>query len=377
MNKLEELIKKYADKLYCGYVNANTKSKKKRIYNDLFMYSQMCHNNFFVSDNFIWEDDIKLSEFSTYDNNILKSNILINKDIYARISDTVIDSYVETNFPLYKSYIDAYREYHKLNNKQMIEIILSFLNEFDYELYKKFKEKMDSADIFIQNKDEENFYGATCEFNVLKKSLMFINTENDGEYNIRIGATIMHEFGHSFEMNLYHTSGIQNNMQLYPFHEVSSQFFEYAFIEYLLSNKIHVSDAKVFRRLSLIELFYFVAGMNIFRDIEKISKDEYNVDYNLTEEKENKIKEKVNYYGAENYDFDDFDRCYIYGLGHLFSSYLYENYKKDPKYFMKEFKNALLTYPYTNSINAFKLVGVDIDALIKGDTLRRVLKNSK
>ena len=44
---------------------------------------------------------------------------------------------------------------------------------------------------------------------------------------------------------------------------------------------------------------------------------------------------------------------------------------------MKEFKNALLTYPYTNSINAFKLVGVDIDALIKGDTLRRVLKNSK
>ena len=44
---------------------------------------------------------------------------------------------------------------------------------------------------------------------------------------------------------------------------------------------------------------------------------------------------------------------------------------------MKEFKNVLLTYPYTNSINTFKRVGVTEDTLIKGDVLKKVLRNSR
>ena len=93
------------------------------------------------------------------------------------------------------------------------------------------------------------------------------------------------------------------------------------------------------------------------------------------EEKQSSICERVNYYGFNKIDINQFDNAYIYGLGYLVSPYLYENYKEDPKYFMKEFKNALLNYPYTNSIDSFKGVGVTSDILIKGDVLKRVLKN--
>ena len=66
---------------------------------------------------------------------------------------------------------------------------------------------------------------------------MFASTNLNGEETIMVAATIMHEFGHNYEMGLYNNNGIQNKMWLYPFIEITSQFFEYAFINYLKDNK--------------------------------------------------------------------------------------------------------------------------------------------
>ena len=52
---------------------------------------------------------------------------------------------------------------------------------------------------------------------------------------------------------------------------------------------------------------------------------------------------------------------------------MYECYKDNPEYFKKEFKNTLLTYPYSNSIDTFEKVGVLYEELIKGDKLKKVL----
>ena len=68
---------------------------------------------------------------------------------------------------------------------------------------------------------------------------------------------------------------------------------------------------------------------------------------------------------------------FIYGFGQLFSIYMYENYKKDPEYFKREFNKSLLDYSLTEGMSSFKRVGVSYEELIKGNTLKKALtKNS-
>ena len=64
---------------------------------------------------------------------------------------------------------------------------------------------------------------------------------------------------------------------------------------------------------------------------------------------------------------------FIYGFGQLFSIYMYENYKKDPKYFIKEFDKALLDYSFSEDISSFKRVGASYEELVRGEALKRVL----
>lgn len=377
MENTDKNIQEYKNKLEYLYAKANTISKKKRIIDDLFIFSRMCREDFFVEKIFDWEKDQNLLGISTYDNNILKANILRNKDIYLEISSSVIEDYIKTNFPFYRSYKDSFKEYHKLKEGYMMDIILSFLNDFDNNLCQKFKDKVNEGHLYKINNYEEDSLGHTCEFITLQNNIMFISSNKEDKDTIQDAVTIMHEYGHSIEMDLYHKSGIKNTMQLYPFHEVSSQFIEYAFINYLTENKIYSEDLEKINRRYLTDLFYFIFGINLFSEIDKVGEDEYEYDTEKIKEKEIMIQEKTNYYEMTDYDFEVFDKCFIYGIGYLFSPYLYENYKQNPNEFMKAFQNALLTYPYTNNIDSFKNVGVTSDILKEGKILRKVLKGSK
>ena len=375
MDEIYENMKKYTDLLNYAYVKANTKSKRRQVASSLFRFSIMCHNKGIATEKFDWEYDDKLMYLLDNDIYFFRGNILKNKDIYLKISDSVIDSYVSTSYPLYLKDIDSYRRYHSFSDKEMLDIIISFLNDFDSTLACDFINKVNDGNLFISSIEDKNTFGETCENSVLGKNFMFVESERDGSSSIRVAASTMHEYGHDFEMSLYHKIGLVNEMYNYPFHEVSSQFMEYAFINYLIENNIYTKDALLHQRIYFDELFYFILGMNIFSEMEKVNNSEYNIDPDFMEEKQSSICERVNYYGFNKIDISKFDNAYIYGLGYLVSPYLYENYKEDPKYFMKEFKNALLTYPYTNSIDSFEGVGVTSDILIKGDVLKRVLKN--
>lgn len=374
---MDKIIKHDIEKLNYAYAKATTKSSKKKIVDDLFNFSTMCHEKFLIDDEFLWEREENLVYLSEYSKGVFRRNVLEKKDTYLKIADSVIDSFIEVSFPFYKKDIDKYREYHRLSEKDMFEIILSFLNTFDSSLLKTFRDKVNDGNLYLSSVEEEDSYGATCEFSFLKKNIMFVNSENDGSSSIRVAATIMHEFGHTIEMDLYNKTGIKNNMYLYPFYEVCSHFTEYAFLNYLLENKIYLNDVKLYQRIYFMELFHFILGMSLFSEVKKDGECEYSIDSDALEEKERIIQEKINCYTMTNSDIEDFDNSYVYGLGYLFSPYLYENYKNDPKMFMHEFKNALLTYPYTNSIEAFDKVGVSQDKLIEGSILKRVLKNNR
>ena len=91
------------------------------------------------------------------------------------------------------------------------------------------------------------------------------------------------------------------------------------------------------------------------------------------------IQNRLNYYSfpSEEGDVIKFRHSFIYGLGDLFSLYLYEHYKEDPNNFKKEFRNALLSYPYGNEIKEFERVGITPEILIEGKVLKKVLDSRK
>lgn len=377
MNDIQKDIIKDKTKLDYIYAKANTISKKKRLVDELFMFSEMCHEKFLIEKPFSWEYDQTFSFIGNNENNIFTRNVLVNKDIYEKISDSVIDTYISANYPFYKRDIDIYSKYHKLKKGQMKDIILSFLSTFNNDLYKLYNENIKEGLLFKERGGALDSYGVTYAFSSLKKNYMFARTELNGKDTIMVAATIMHEFGHNYEMKLYNNSGIQNKTWLFPFIEITSQFFEYAFIKYLKDNKIYLEDVDLYQRLSFDELFYFMFGINILSEIKKIGPNEYIYEIDDMIKKEEKLCEKINYYEINGFDMDEFTKCYTYGLGYLCSPYLYEMYIQDPRYFMKEFQNALLTYQYTNDINTFERVGVTTDKLIEGKTLRKVLDSIK
>ena len=85
------------------------------------------------------------------------------------------------------------------------------------------------------------------------------------------------------------------------------------------------------------------------------------------------IENKANYYSFFEEDKLNLIDDFIYGVGELFSIYLYKYYKEDKEKFKKDFINVMCSYPYRNDILAFNDLKIDTDTLIKGKELRRVL----
>ena len=73
-------------------------------------------------------------------------------------------------------------------------------------------------------------------------------------------------------------------------------------------------------------------------------------------------------------DMLDFRESFIYGIGDLFSIFLYKFYEKDSDYFMKEFKNTLLAYPYNGNISNFERLGISSDELLNNEEIKKKIK---
>ena len=88
----------------------------------------------------------------------------------------------------------------------------------------------------------------------------------------------------------------------------------------------------------------------------------------------NEIKEKLNYYNmaSEVGEEINYRHAFIYGLGSLFAIHLYNNYKKSPNYFKKEFRNALINYPLLE-MDAFTRVGITKEEIVNNKILKKVL----
>ena len=303
-------------------------------------------------------------------------NIIINQDKYFNIFNYSVDQILSTKPNIYRYYGKDYLKHQK---KELGIVFISFLESFDTKLYNQYMSMLDRENIFYASL--KGYNGQNYPFSILNENMIFI--DSSFEENVEFYKVLSHELGHSYEANLYLNSGrIREYDKTFnsPFYEVPSSFIEYAYINYLIENNIYKNEANMLLHDYIIELLINGIYANIIcriSDIESKFDEELKIDVKEFTTYLETIGRNYNVHLAPENNKISLRDPFIYGFGQLFSIYMYENYKKDPEYFKREFNKSLLDYSLTEDMSSFKRVGVSYEELIKGNTLKKVLtKNS-
>lgn len=377
MGRIEELVDYYEKKLTNEYLRANTKSKRKKLVRDLIAFKEICTERFELDKTFAWECDTEILKLTKSGRVSFIKEVANNGIMYNEIFTNTLNIFIEEHFPLYKYY---QKNYQKLTLKEAQELIFDFLNHYDEKLLKGLKNKMDGDELFCG--PLMGYKGTTYSFGSININLMFYTPEYG--CNIDSASTIIHEFGHSVEMDAYYKVGKTNYFDIIrgsPYYEISSRFLEYSFLNYLKENNILVDEVNKRMHRFLFNLLVRSYEIMMIYRLEQIEIDEldnvYIVDDSIKEEAE-EIQKKINYYSLQSSPGDVFKyrHSFLYGIGTLSAIVLYEKYKEDPKYFKKEFVNASLTYP-NKGLPAFENVGLTRESMTDNAPLRRILRNSR
>ena len=346
MNRIEELVDYYEKKLTNEYLRANTKSKRKKLVRDLIAFKEICAERFEIDKTFIWEQDDAILSLTKSGRVAFVQDVANNCLLYNSVFTNTLNIFIEEDFPLYKYY---QKSYQKLTLKEIQELIFDFLAQYDEKLLQDLKNKMDNDELLCG--PLMGYKGTTYSIGTLNTNLMFYTPEFG--CNIDSASTIVHEFGHSIEMNSYYKVGKTTYFDIVrgsPYYEISSRFLEYAFLNYLKENNILIEEVDIRMHRLLFDLLVRSYEIMMIYRLEEIEIDEldnvYIVDDSIKEEAE-EIQKKINYYNLQSSVGDVFKyrHSFLYGIGTLSAIMLYEKYKEEPNYFKKEFTNASLLYP--------------------------------
>lgn len=379
MEDYREIFKREIERLNYLYAKANTKSKKKNMAYDLIFFESM-YNGLAGEDKtiFPWTNDPVLMEVCrgvTFD---LIRNILQEQQYLIQVFESSFDKYLESEFSVHSDYG---KQYHKMNDELLQKYIVDFYRTIDKTLILRFKDKFDNSEIFVNN-TMDNFYGLFFPMEAISKNIIFI-TSNDN-MSIWEGRKLVHEMGHDFEIENAKKNGVTNiwsGMVRTLFPEVSSCFFEYAYINYLIENNIYKEDAMMLKRMYLNQLLiYLTDALVIFShshmkvDLEFNTRlnSQNNVDYG------NELLDSINSFDRryEIGEAIDFRKTFVYSMGKLLAIYVYDSYKNNPKEFLSNFKTTLLEYK-DKGMDAFSHLGITYDSLIEGKVLKKTLDECK
>ena len=371
--EIKEKLGQIVDIFNYRYIKANTKSKKRLIASDLLLLSSICEKYFpYFEFDISWSNDDTLYKDTILSYCKYVMNIVSNQEKYLRIFKSSSKQILSTNPNVYKYYGKDY-PIHALNDLE--EVFYDFLNTFSPKLCNEYKNMEEKGNIFLV--PIEDYDGQNYSFSILNDTMIFLDqTLND---SVELYGILRHELGHSYEASLYlHNNKIREYDRTInsPFYEVSSSFLEYAYINYLIENNIYKEEGRMllhdYIMSLLIHSIYSVAICRI-----------PNITVNVDDKMQISIERSKYYLEGLQKDYNihaipgdnkvSLRDSFIYGFGQLFSIYMYENYKKDPKYFIKEFDKALLDYSFSEDISSFKRVGASYEELVRGEALKRVL----
>lgn len=356
------------------YAKANTKSKKKLIASDLILLSSMCEKYFsnFEFD-ISWNNDNTLCCDAILAYCKFITNASGNREKYLKIFKSSLKQILSTSPNFYKYYGKTYSRH---STADLEEIFCDFLNTFSPKLCNEYRSMRDKGNIFTVSTDED-YTGENYAFSTLNDTMILLDETLDD--SIELYTVLSHELGHSYEAKLYlnnHKMRDYDKIMNSPFYEVSSIFLEYAYINYLIENNIYKEENNMLLHDYIMDLLtdslYAVAILRNPSIIDDAD-DEMIISIEKSKYYLESIQRDYNMHIIPEDNKVSLSDTLIYGFGKLFSIYMYENYKKDPKYFMKEFNKALLDYSLTEDMSSFARVGVSYNKIKKGDALKRVL----
>jgi len=378
-DEVKELFKREIDRYEYLYAKANTKSKKKEIAYDLIFFEGMYNKLLEKDATFSWSNDIDLVNLRIEVINSFIRNIFNEQDLLKEIFDNNFNIFLDEDFSLYTDYCKCY---HKLSEEMLQKNIGSFLRNVDKSLVDRFKNKLLNDELFLNNNLALGNLGLTFPLELVNKNIIMFSAPY--YFTVECAGALVHELGHDFEFENAKMSGdnsVWRKISQTIYIEICSHFFEYAFINYLIDNKIYLEDALILKRRYLSQLFYYLSNVLISLNI-----DELQIDYSymalLEKEDEvnyaNKLLMKMNSC-SELYNIGDkinFKDSFIYSMGRLMSIYLYEIYKENPSEFLSNFRKVLIDYK-NNNFESFDKVGITKELMSSGEVLRRVLKETK
>lgn len=288
------------------------------------------------------------------------------------------DVFVEEGF---NTYVDYGKYYHKISEELMQKYMTAFYSGIDASLVEGFVSKFDNLELFMIN-NLNGYSGLTYPIDSVNKNIIaFEAGEHMSVEEMRI---LAHEMGHNFEFDNSRKNGIDmtwSKITKTVFVEVSSSFFEYAMINYLIDNQIYLEDAMMLKRRFFNQVLSYLIYVLVIEKIGRLDID-YDFKVEITTEEvceyANGLLEKMNV-GDTVFQVGDrinFRSAFIYGVGKLMGIYVYEMYKNNSVEFLSKFRQALIEYK-NMGIQAFESVGLDEETIVSANILRKVLRESK
>lgn len=162
LEKIKRNMNYYKNKLTDKYNRLNSRSKITMLSRDLVQFSYLYKSLFGEEEKMPWDNDFRICD--SYDWNDMKhcdrfiDNVNKNNDFYYKLSNNIIKTYKDVNYPFYKYFNGGIINNPRLDENTMLNLILSFLKSYDYDFYYNLIEKMKNNEL-IELKIDENISG--------------------------------------------------------------------------------------------------------------------------------------------------------------------------------------------------------------------------
>lgn len=310
----------------------------------------------------------KYSRYIDEINNNALDKYIVNVKTQKEVLDQLSNNYINIfGNAIFNEDIDS----HCYSYKETIDLIYDFYNTINPNMYKIIKQILDEKRIIYRYIDP-SYDAYTIPIRSINKYYIFVN--NDGLTNIDTISYIIHELGHIMDWTINNnlSANLKMTQTLNNYIEVIPITLELIFKDYCHNNGINNDNIyNILERLieDCIEIQIMAKIKNI-----KFNGTLIKNNHQITKICNDSITKNCHYLNADDEPID-IQNSIKYTLGTIIAFMFEDMYKDNPQESLKnmfDFINNIYTMDDNIIMDNF---GLNKDDIIKGKTLKKVLKN--